>query len=92
MIKGWGASESYTVGQVRTALRSGKLEGRHEVIAYAGLVSEADFLANMPSGPSLPYALARELFTRALPGGSWVAYLKQPISDQEAMSRHWMGS
>ena len=91
MIEGWGASETYTVGQVVAALRSAGLDGAHDTIAYAGLLSEADFLASRASEPGLPYHQARELFVQALPGGSWAAYLQQPISNEDAVRRHGIG-
>jgi len=91
MIEGWGASETYTVGQVDTALRSAGLKGAHKSIAYAGLMSETDFLAHEAGQPRMPYEQARALFGEALPGGSWTAYLQQPITNEDAIRRHGFG-
>jgi hypothetical protein len=91
MIKGWGASETYTVGQVRAALRSARLDGPHDVIAYAGLLIEADFLASEAGRLGLLYPQARELFMQALPGGSWASYLQQSISNEDAVRSHGIG-
>lgn len=91
MLQGWGASEFYTVGQVRSALRTAGIEGPYGVIAFAGLLSEENFRANPMDDLGLSYGEARELFEASLPDGSWTAYFQQPIASEESVRRHGIG-
>ena len=66
----WGASEFYTVDQVRAAIARRHLKGRYLAVAYASYLSEQDYLAIAADLPLvLPYDIAREVFRRAQPSG-----------------------
>ena len=45
LLKGWGASKTYTSQQVDVAVKFAKLGSRHIAIAYAAFLSEADYRA-----------------------------------------------
>jgi hypothetical protein len=65
----WGASDTYTVGQVRAAIERRRLGGRYIAVAYAGLLTETDYLAVAPNLPLvLPYDIARSAFGDARGG------------------------
>lgn len=68
--KDWGASEAYTIGQVRSAIGRLRLGGRYIAVAYAAFLTEADYRAIAAELPVvLPYDLAREIYRRELPDG-----------------------
>ena len=73
----WGASDSYTVGQVAAALDRRGEGGRYVAVAYAAFLSKADYLSVAPSLPLvLPYDVARDLFRRAMPFGDRYSALR----------------
>ncbi len=73
----WGASDAYTVEQVRAALARCRFSGRYVAIAYAAFLSEEDYLKVAPSLPLvLPYHKARVLFERARPSGDAFSALR----------------
>jgi len=66
----FGASETYTVSQVRAAIARCRLHGRYVAIAYAAFLTEADYLVIASDLPLvLPHDIAREAFKRARPSG-----------------------
>jgi len=66
----WGASDAYTIDQVRTAITRSRLGGRYIAVAYASFLTQADYLKVAPSLPLvLPYDRARDAFDRARPSG-----------------------
>jgi hypothetical protein len=66
----WGASDSYSIDQVRAALARSQLGGRYVAVAYATFLTEADYLAVAPSLPVvLPYDKARAAYVRERPSG-----------------------
>jgi hypothetical protein len=72
--RNWGGSDNYTEAQIARTLQHFRLGGRFVAVAYAGLLSEADYLAMAGRLPRvLPYDLAREVFERARPWsrGAW---------------------
>jgi hypothetical protein len=80
MQRSWGGSEVYTEAQAGKALQHFSLGGPFVAIAYAGLLSEADYVDMAARLPRvLPYDLAREAFERAKP---WPEHTWDP---QESM-------
>ena len=68
MAEGWGGSEFYTVGQIRSALGRLKISGPYDAIAYAAFLPEEEFAAHTAELPvPLPYEEARTLFERYCP-------------------------
>jgi hypothetical protein len=66
----WGASDAYTIDQVRAALARSGLGGRYVAVAYAMFLTEADYLTVAPSLPFvLPYDKARAIYARERPWG-----------------------
>ncbi len=92
MVAGWGSSKFYSLGQVKAALEKAGPQGPFEAIAYAGLVSEADYAARQTEHPTtIAYDEARRMFERhcaRLPSG---AYWHDPITNEQAASRHSLG-
>ena len=66
----WGASDAYTIEQVRAALARRRLGGRYVAVAYAAFLTEPDYLKVAASLPLvLPYDKARALYDRERPWG-----------------------
>jgi hypothetical protein len=93
MAAGWGASEFYAPGQVKTALGHLGLHGRYEAIAYAAFLTEEDFSAwaSHNSAPTT-FEEARTLFERYCPRSQSGAYHYDPISDSTAINRNLWGA
>jgi hypothetical protein len=65
MRRCWGAGETYTPGQIRTAIAALELPPRWAALGYAAFLSEAEFAANAAAYPvALPYGTARACFER----------------------------
>ncbi len=81
MAEGWGVSEYYTVGQIRTALGRLKISGPYDAIAYAAFLPEDEFAACQTEHPvPIPYQDARALFDRYCPRAPGSAYWYDPPS------------
>ena len=73
----FGASDTYTVGQVAGALDRRGEAGRYVAVAYAAFLSEADYASLASSLPFVPpYNVARDLFRRAKPWGDRYSALR----------------
>ena len=85
----WGASDAYTIDQVRAAIARSGLRGRYIAVAYAAFLTEADYLNIAASLPLvLPYDVARNLFWKARPSGDRFTAQR----DSETTSAGWVGS
>ncbi len=81
MAEGWGVSEFYTVGQIRSALGRLKISGPYDAIAYAAFLPEADFVAcQAEHAVPMAYEEARDLFERYCPRPLNSAYWYDPPS------------
>ncbi len=66
---GWGASKTYTQGQVDRAIGTAGLDPKYAVLGYAIFLAEEAFdAAAAPLPVRLPRDEARTLFARGLPG------------------------
>jgi hypothetical protein len=71
----WGADDTYTPGQIRTAIATLKLPKQWSALGYAAFLNEADFTAMSPAAPSaLTYDMARQRFQRYRGRPSSTAY------------------
>jgi hypothetical protein len=87
----WGASDTYTVGQVRAAIQRCRLGGRYVAVAYAAFLTEADYLAIAGDLPLvLPYDLAREVYGRMKPSGDSFSDSRDSET-KSALGRGWSG-
>ncbi len=65
MRRCWGAGETYTLGQIKTAIASLKLPERWAVLGYAAFLNEAEFATMSSALPvGLTYDSARACFQR----------------------------
>ena len=72
----WGAGETYTPGQIKTAIAALKLPKRWAALGFASFLSEADFAAASQIFPTdLNYETARALFERHRVGPASAAYV-----------------
>ncbi len=68
LINDYGASETYTAGQIRSAVARLELPEKYLCFGFAGFMDEAGYntqLRDLRKAP--PYAMARKLFQRYVP-------------------------